>query len=356
MQTLTQTNSGFHLFEVNVLSSLLMKALRFIRPSKLSATFLISAFVVGSSFAQTYPTKPITVVSPYAAGGDADFAARNFAAAAQKTLGQAVVVINRPGASGVIGSASVVSAAPDGYTLLLARPGSQSILPAIMPTRTKYKWDDYTMIGLLELNPYGCFAKATKFKTYADFAVALKSRGKQMNFGTAGTLTTNDMGPRQLFKMLSLGDNAPTQIAYKASNEAMVALMSGDIDFACASIGTFVPLVKNGDLAALMVTTPQRVSVLPDTPTARELGLTELERIIGWSGVFGPANLPPEVQAKLQQVMKAVSMDASWIAATEKIGSIPYVKSPDETRSFARDQFQLYRALGESLRLIDKAE
>jgi tripartite-type tricarboxylate transporter receptor subunit TctC len=309
-----------------------------------------------ASFAQNYPSRPITVVSPYAAGGDADFAARNFAAAAQKILGQAVVVVNRPGASGVIGSAAVVSAATDGYTLLLARPGSQSILPAIMPSRTKYKWDDYTMIGLLELNPYGCFVKANKFKNYADFAAGLKSRGKQMNFGTAGTLTTNDMGPRQLFKMLGLGDNAPTQIPYKASNEAMVALLSGEIDFACASIGTFVPMVKNGDLMALIVTTPERVSVLPDTPTARELGLADLERIIGWSGIFGPAHLPQDIQSKLQQVMKSVASDASWIAATEKIGSIPYVKNPEETRAFARDQFQLYRSLGESLRIIDKAE
>jgi tripartite-type tricarboxylate transporter receptor subunit TctC len=250
----------------------------------------------------------------------------------------------------------VVAAAPDGYTLVLARPGSQSILPAIMPMRTKYKWDDYTMIGLLELNPYGCFVKANKFKSYADFSAVLRSRGKQMNFGTAGTLTTNDMGPRQLFKMLNLGDNAPTQIPYKASNEAMVGLMSGDIDFACASIGTFLPLVKNGDLFALLVTTPTRVSVLPDTPTARELGLNDLEQIVGWSGVFGPANLPSDVQAKLQQVMKAVANDSAWIAATEKLGSIPYVKTPDETRSFARDQFQLYRSLGESLKLIDKAE
>jgi tripartite-type tricarboxylate transporter receptor subunit TctC len=326
--------------------------------SRMLGLALIVALAASSTItqAQNYPSKAITVIAPYAAGGDADFAARNFAAAAQKALGQAVIVVNRPGASGVIGSASVVSAASDGYTLLLARPGSQSILPAIMPTRTKYKWDDYTMIGLLELNPYGCFVKASKYKNYGDFASALKSSGKQMNFGTAGNLTTNDMGPRQLFKMLALGDNAPTQISYKASNEAMVALISGDIDFACASIGTFVPMVKNGDLRALLVTTPERVSVLAETPTARELGLAELERIIGWSGIFGPPQLPMEVQSKLQQILKTVAADPQWIAATEKIGSIPFVKNPEETRTFARDQFQLYRSLGESLRLIDKAE
>jgi tripartite-type tricarboxylate transporter receptor subunit TctC len=99
-----------------------------------------SAMISQSATAQEYPNRPITLISPYSAGGDADTAARNFAAAAHRALKQPVVVMNRVGASGVIGSAQVIAAAPDGYTLLLARTGSQSILPAIQPTATKYKW------------------------------------------------------------------------------------------------------------------------------------------------------------------------------------------------------------------------
>src|SRR5687768_6967805 len=116
-----------------------------------------AALLLGGSQAlaqDPYPNRPVTVIAPYSAGGDADLAARNFAAAAQRALGQAVVVMNKTGASGVIGSAQVIAAPPDGYTLLLARTGSQAILPAIMPSTTKYKWDDYTFIGTLELNPY----------------------------------------------------------------------------------------------------------------------------------------------------------------------------------------------------------
>jgi tripartite-type tricarboxylate transporter receptor subunit TctC len=303
-----------------------------------------------------YPVKPITLIAPYAVGGDSDLAARNFAQAAQKVLGVPVLVVNRTGASGVIGSAQALAAAPDGYTLLLARPGSQSILPAIMPTRTRYKWDDYSFIGLLELNPYGCMARSAQYRSFDELATALKTRGKSMNFGTAGTLTTNDMGPRQLFRQLNLGSGAPTMVAYKGTNEATLGLMSGDVDFACGSIGTFLPQIRSGALRALMVTTPDRLAVLPDSPTARELGLPDMQKIIGWSGIYGPPGLPQGVVDKLAEVMKAVAQDPAWIKGTEATGSIPYIRSPAETRDFAQAQYQLYRAIGESLNLIDKAE
>ena len=172
------------------------------------------ALAVAAIAQAAYPDKVITLIAPYSAGGDSDLAARNFAAAAQKALGSPVIVVNKVGASGVIGSAQVLQAAPDGYTLLLARPGSQAILPAIMPARTKYKWEDFSMVGLLELNAYGCMTKATSYKTFKEFTDALKQEGRRMNFGTAGVLTTNDMGPRQLFKMLKLdASNTPTQVS-----------------------------------------------------------------------------------------------------------------------------------------------
>lgn len=325
-----------------------------------AAAFLGSMLLTlgaGTAQAQSaYPNKPITVIAPYSAGGDSDLAARTFAAAAQRLLGVPVIVVNKPGASGVIGSAQVISSPADGYTLLLARPGSQSILPAIMPTRTKYKWDDYTMVGLLELNPYGCMTRAAKYKTFDEFATALRSKGKEMNFGTAGVLTTNDMGPRQLFRLVKLGDKVPTQIPYKGTGEATSALLAGDIDFACGSIGSFLPHIKQGTLRALMVTTPERLAVLPDTPTAAELGYAEMGRVIGWSGIYGPPGMSADVVARLNQMMRSLAQHAAWVKATEQAGSIPYVRGADETREFARAQFQMYQALGESLNIIDKGD
>lgn len=307
------------------------------------------------SWAQSaYPNRTITVVAPYSAGGDADLAARNFAAAAQRVLGQTVVVLNKAGASGVIGSAQVQSAPPDGYTLLLARTGSQAILPAIQPTTTKYKWDDFSFIAMLELNPYGCLVNAqSPHKSFNDLVQAIRSKGKGLNFATAGVLTTNDMGPRQLFRMLNLGDQAPTQIPYKGTGDTVLSLLAGETDFSCGSMGAFLSHIKAGKLRALMVTTIERMPTLPDVPTARELGFADMERIVGWSAVFGPPNLPADVRDRLAAAIKQIAADPAWLAGTAQTGSLPYVKSPEETREYTRAQYQLYRALGEQLGIID---
>src|SRR5688500_3839544 len=109
--------------------------------------------LAGPASAQPYPNKPIQLVVPFAAGGDADQAARILAPAAATMLGQTIVIVNKAGANGSIGSVSVKEAAPDGYTLLLGRIGSQVLLPALQPKTTAYRWNDFTFLGLLELNP-----------------------------------------------------------------------------------------------------------------------------------------------------------------------------------------------------------
>lgn len=307
-----------------------------------------------TSAEEAYPNRTITLIAPFSAGGDADYAARAFAAAATRALGQAVVVVNKTGASGVIGSTQVVSAKPDGYTLLLARTGSQAIMPAIMPTSTKYKWNDFTFIGTLELNPYGCVVSSNSpYKTFADLTEAMKKQGKNLNFGTAGVLMTNDMGPRQLFRLLQLTDQVPTQIPYKGTGEAVSSLLAGQTQFSCGSLGSFIAHVKAGSLRALMVTTAERLKEFPDVPTAKELGFAEMEPIVGWSAVYGPPNLPANVRARLVAAMKAIAEDANWRSMTQQTGSLPNVTSPEATRDFVQKQYELYRSLGESLNIID---
>lgn len=324
---------------------------------RLAAGATVAATLLASTLASaqdSYPNRPITVISPYSTGGDADTAARNFAAAAQRALGKPVVVVNKVGASGVIGSAQAIASPPDGYTLLLARTGSQAILPAIQPVATKYKWDDYTFIGLLELNPYGCIVNAkSPYRTFDDLVKAMRTDGKAMNYGTAGVLTTNDMGPRQLFKVLKLTDQTPTQIPYKGTGEATMSLVSGHTQFSCGSLGSFLQLIKSGALRALMITNAVRMPSMLDVPTARELGYAELEGIVGWSAVFGPPNMPPEVRKTLAAALQKISADPVWQTLTAQSGSIPSIRSPEETKAFVQKQYQLYRTLGEQLNLID---
>lgn len=320
----------------------------------LPGTLAILAASATVAHASSYPERPITVIAPYSAGGDADLAARAFAAAATKLLGQPVVVLNKTGASGVIGSTQAIGAPPDGYTLLLARTGSQAILPAIMPSTTKYKWDDYTFIGTLELNPYGCVVNAkSPYKTFDELVKEINARGKSLNYGTAGVLTTNDMGPRQLFRLLKLSDQTPTQIPYKGTGETVTSLLAGQTDFSCGSLGPFLSQIQAGALRALIVTTPERIEALPDTPTARELGYAEMENVVGWSGIFAPPGLPDEITAKLVATLDTIGKDPKWRSMTAQTGSIPYIQSPSETREFTRKQYDLYRSLGEMLGIID---
>jgi len=313
-------------------------------------------FLLNNVFAQaSYPNRPITLVAPYAAGGDSDLAARAFANHASSILGQSIIVVNRPGASGVIGSDFVRRAAPDGYTLLLSRPGSQSILPAISPSMTKYKWDDFITVGILEINPYGCVVREdSPYKNYDEFAQALKTRGVSMNYGTAGTATTNDMGPRLLFTLLNLGEKIPQQVPFKGTNEAVTALMAGQIDFSCGSIGTMLSLIKAGKLRALLVTTPTRNKDLPDVPTANQLGLEKMEQIIGWSGIDAPLGTPKAVLDKLTEAIASLDKNANWRAATELMGSVPYIKVNRDAEQFAKQQYETYFNLGKRLDLVDK--
>jgi tripartite-type tricarboxylate transporter receptor subunit TctC len=326
----------------------------------LAASLVIStAGTAGSAIAQSgpYPNRPITLVAPYSVGGDSDLAARAFATYAQKNLGQPVVVINRPGASGIIGSAFVLRAEPDGYTLLLARPGSQSILPALSPTNTKYKWDDFGFVGLLELNPYGCAVRGNSpYKSYEDLVKALKTNAGKLNYGTAGVATTNDMGPRLLFNLLKLGDKVPQQIPYKGTGDATTALLAGEVDFSCGSIGTMLSLIKGGQLRALLITTPTRYKELPDVPTAAELGIPELGQIIGWSGIYAPKGTPKSVVDRLVEALKELDRTPGWRATTEKMGSIPNIQGPEEAAAFAKTQYETYLNLGRSMDIIDKIQ
>ncbi len=328
------------------------------KPIFLSVLTVSAGMAATVSWAQDkYPSHAITLITPYSTGGDSDLAARNFSAVAQKYFSQPVVVVNKPGASGVIGSEQGRLASPDGYTLLLSRPGSQAILPAISPTKTKYKWSDFTPIGLLELNPYGCYVKGnSSYKTFKDFETALRAKGGTMNYGTAGALTTNDMGPRLLFDILKLGDKVPTQIPYKGTGDATTALLAGQIDFSCSSIGPANGLIKAGNLRALFVTTPERLKSLPDVPTAKELGLDKMEQITGWSGISGPPDMPAELVEKIWKALEQTGKDANWIRATESAGSVPFVKGPADTKKFTQGQYEVYHQLGKSLDLIDKAK
>lgn len=305
----------------------------------------------GGASAQAYPQHPITLIVPFSAGGDADIAARNLAPVAQRVLGQPIVPMNRAGAGGAIGSQAVRAAKPDGHTLLLARVGSQVVLPALQQG-LGYKWNDFSFIGLLELNPLVCAVRSeSPYRSLADLVEALRSKPGTLNYSTSGAATILNFGPQLLFDVLKLGKGAAVQITYKGGSEAALAVLTGEVDFSCGNLTSMIGNIKGGKLRALLTTTPERLKDIPDVPTAREAGYPQLEAIVGWSALYGPPGLPKEVIARWVEVLNAAAKDSAWIAATEKAGSAPRVLSPAETEKFAGEQFGVYERLGRQLQI-----
>ena len=301
--------------------------------------------------AQPYPNRPITLIAPYAAGGDSDASGRNLAAFANKYMGQPLVMQNIVGASGTIGSQRVRSSAPDGYTLLIARGGSQAISPAL-DSKTPYKWNDFTMISLLDFNPVACVVKGdSPHKTIKDLLAALKAEPGKLNYATAGPGTTQHMAVEILLKSAGLPSNSAEQIGYKGGGEATAAVLSGQVQFLCNNLPTLGGQLKAGTMRGLLTTTTERLKEYPDIPSARELGLAPMEAVMGWSGLYGPPGLPPEVVAKWVDVLKRLAQDADWIKGNAGFGAIPAIRSPAETEKFAREQVDFYEKLGAALGL-----
>ena len=315
-----------------------------------AALFAVAVFIMaGAVRAQAYPQRPIRMMAPFPAGGDSDLAARNLGAAFSRYSGQNGVILNKVGASGAIGSEYVKKAAPDGYTLLLARVGSQATLPALKPDLA-YKWNDFTFLGLLELNPYVCAVRVdSPYRTFGDLVEGIRKNPGKLKYSTAGVGTIHEMGPQMLFDILKLGKDAGIQIPYKG--DATVALMSGEVDINCTNLGTALSFIKSGQLRALMTTTPERYKEIPNVPTAKEVGYPQLERIIGWSALYGPPGMDKKLVDYWAAILQKVAADPQWIAATERIGSVPRILSPADTARFVREQFETYDRLGKAIGL-----
>lgn len=317
------------------------------------ALFLfLSLFPFSGVVKAQYPARPINLVVPFTAGSDADLAARNLAQHAPRHLGgQTIVVLNQPGASGAIGSQAVRTASPDGYTLLLARIASHVILPAT-DRKTPYRWNDFTQLALLEVNPYVCAVRgASPYGSMKDLVEDIRRRPGRLNFATVGAGTIQNFGPQYLFSLLGLPKDAALGIPYKGSGDLTTALVAGQVEFACSNLGALLGQLRSATLRALMTTTREPLKELPGVPTARSLGWPQMESLAAWSALAGPRGLPPEVIGRWSEAMAALSRDAGWLAGNEKLGGIPAVRGPGETEAFVRAQFELYDGLSSRLGL-----
>ncbi|MDH3701562.1 MAG: tripartite tricarboxylate transporter substrate binding protein [Alphaproteobacteria bacterium] len=322
---------------------------------------VIGAAVLASgstvTFAADYPKKPIRLISPYDSGGAADLAARILASTAPAYIGQGILVSNKTGAGGVTGSNYVVRSRPDGYTLLLARVGSQAGVPAINPN-IPYKWNDYTFLGLLEKNPFVLVVNSkSSFKSLKDIQTgakaALKS-GKKLTYSTGGVGTLPHIAMVMLLDEFGLPADAMTHVPYKGGGKAAAALAGGHVDMFFQNLSGVIGQIRSGGLRALCVTTPKRYSAIKDVPTVAELGHKNLEVVVGWSALYGPPKMKQPAVKKWTAALQSIKTDKSWNKMTKKLGSIPAIMSPADTEKFAKTQYETFHAVAKKVGMVMK--
>ncbi len=298
-----------------------------IRRNILIATLGIVGTLFSSlTMAQAYPNKPIKLVIPFPAGGATDIVGRVVAQQLGVELGQTVVVDNRAGAAGVIGSESVARAAPDGYTILLSTSSTHTIGPILNPKIPYSPTKDFTPIMYLAASPQVVVVPLTSpAKTMPELIDYIKKNPGKLNFGSAGTGGIPHLSTE---RFLAMTDTKMTHVPYKGTALAMPDLMAGRLDLMFDSISVSLPHIRDGKVRALAVTSPKPSSVAPDIPTLSQFvpGYESLT----WFGVFGPAGLPSAIQEKLNQALNKAIQNPALLAQFAKLGFDAAGGTPEE--------------------------
>lgn len=324
----------------------------------LRATFLLStaaaaALVTGAAQAQEeFPERPIEITVSYGSGGSSDLAARTFASAAERHLDGNIVVQNRPGAGGIVGSEHVYNAEPNGHHLLLGRVATLAVGPALKDV--PYDPDRFTYIGLLSTDPFACVTGPDQ--AYSDLAglkEAIEESPGSVTYNSSGVGSLNQFASLRLLEAMGFDNpaNAATHVPDEGEGPALSAVAGGHVDFFCGNLAPMLQQIEGGQVQPLLVTSEERHEDLPDVPTVSELGHSGLENIVGWSALVGPPDMNDEARTALVDLMQEVKTDERWQEKVRELGSIPDIRSPQASREFARKQRQGFEDLVERLDL-----
>jgi len=312
-----------------------MRTSCFFRRTAVLALSVLS-FIGSPSFAEEFPTRPVTLVIPYSVGGTTDIVARIIAQGMGEKLGETVVAENRTGAGGAIGWNAVARATPDGYTMLTTEM-SFTIAPSLFPNLPFNAKTAFRQVGTAAFAPHVLVVNPDiPAKTIQEFIALVKSKPGKFNYGSGGVGTNTHLGA-ELFKSLTHTDLM--HIPYKGAGQVLQDLMAGQVHALITSLPTALPHIKSGRLRALMIASKNRVDVLPDVPSAPEAGIPGMVMDF-WVGLSVPAGTPQSVIERLNKEMVAFVNSEKGKERLAAQGLQPVGNSPEEAEALVKNEMK----------------
>ena len=302
----------------------------------------------GAALAQGYPNKVIKLQVPFAPGGTTDIVARVIAEPLGKALGQSVIVENKAGGGGLVGAAETVKAEPDGYSLGVATVSTTATNPAINPKTPYNPLTDFTPIVNIAATP-NVIAVHPSFpaKDHKAFLAELKRSPGKYSFASSGT---GGIGHLQMELYKSITGTFVTHIPYRGAGPALNDTVAGQVPIIFDNLPSALPFIQSKRLIPIAVAAPQRLAILPDVPTFKDLGLEQVNRM-AYYGILGPKNLPKEVVDKVNAGVLKALQDPAVKKRIEDTGSIAIGNSPAEFTAQIKAEYEVYKKVVDTAKL-----
>jgi len=316
--------------------------------SNKALTLVTLTLAAGSVWAQAYPNKAVKLVVPFAPGGTTDIVARVIAEPLGRALGQSVIVENRAGGGGLVGAAETVKSVPDGYSLGMATVSTTASNPAINPKTPYNPLTDFTPIINIAATP-NIIAVHPSFpaKNYQEFLAELKRNPGKYSYSSSGT---GGIGHLQTELFKNLTRTFITHIPYRGAGPALNDTVAGQVQIIFDNLPSALPFIQQGRLVPIVVAAPQRLTVLPNVPTFKEVGLEPVNRM-AYYGILGPKGLSKEVVDKISAGTRKALEDPAVRKRIEDTGSLVVANTPEQFVAQIKAEFEVYKGVVESAKL-----